>query len=81
MLSAEECINIDQTNIGYYIYNSSEKLLAEVRREGIVSDVGDPKDIKKELTKERKQIYLQKKLRPVFYKETMDVRDEENSWS
>ena len=56
-------------------------LLAEVGREGIVSDEGDPKDKKKELTEARKHKYLQKKLHPVFYKETMDVRDEENSWN
>ena len=59
MLSVEECVKIEQTNIGYYIYNSSERLLAEVGREGIVSDEGDPKDKKKELTKERKHKYLQ----------------------
>ena len=81
LLSVEECVKIEQTNIGYYIYNSSEMLLAEVGREGIVSDEGDPKDKKKELTEARKHKYLQKKLHPVFYKETMDVRDEENSWN
>ena len=54
LLSVEECIKIEQTNIGYYIYNSSEMLLAEVGREGIISDEGDPKDKKKELTEARK---------------------------
>ena len=81
MLSVEECVKIEQTNIGYYVYNSSEMLLAEVGREGIVSDEDDPKDKKKELTEARKHKYLQKKLHPVFYKETTDVRDEENSWN
>ena len=81
LLSVEECVKIEQTNIGYYICNSSESLLAEVRRDGIVSDEGDPKDKKKELTEARKHKYLQKRLHPVFYKETMDVRDEENSWN
>ena len=81
MLSVEECVKIEQTNIGYYICNSSESLFAEVRREGIVSDEGDPRDKKKELTEARKHNYLQKRLHPVFYKETMDVRDEENSWN
>ena len=56
-------------------------LLAEVGREGIISDGGDPKDKKKELSKERKNRYLQNKLHPVFYKETIDARDKENSWS
>ena len=55
-------------------------MLIEVGGEGIVSDEGYPKDKKKELTMERQQKYLQKKLHPVFYKETTDVRDEENSW-
>ena len=81
MLSVEECVKIEQTNIGYYICNSSESLLAEVGREGIVSYEGDPKDEKKNLTEARKHKYLQKRLHPAFYKETMDNGDEENSWN
>ncbi len=47
LLSVEECVKIEQTSIGYYISNSNERLLAEVGREGIVFDGGDPKDLKK----------------------------------
>ena len=39
----------------------SERLLAEVGREGIVSDGGDPKGKKKKLTKERKKEYISPK--------------------
>ena len=55
--------------------------MAEVGREGILSDEDDQKDRKKVLTESMKHEYLLKKLRPVFYKETMDVRDEDNSWN
>ena len=71
MISVEDCVSIEVSNLRNYVEKSQERLLIIVRQEEIL---GEGKE-KKVIQNIHKESYKQKVLHGQFYKNTEKVRD------
>ena len=55
--SVEECIEIEETCLAYYVGQKEETLLKEVEKDELIEFKGDPKEKNKEFTRNRKVNY------------------------
>jgi membrane-associated HD superfamily phosphohydrolase len=61
----------------HYLIETEEEFLKEVKIENIFKDEEDTKERKKTIINRRKESFLEKKIHPVFWKGTKEIRDEE----
>ena len=80
LISIEECVMLESTSLGFYVNGKEEVLLQEVVKEGFMGENENPKILKDRLRKAREERYYNKSLHSVFFRETEEGRDENNSW-
>jgi hypothetical protein len=78
--SEEDVVEIEKCSLGHYLTKAYEEFLKEVKIENIFKEEEDPKERKKTIINRRKESFLEKKIHPVFWKGTKEIRDEEATW-
>ena len=67
--SIEEVVQLEKTNLAYYLEQTEEVLLKDVVRDGILTESVEPKRKKQDVMKKWKAKFEEKKLHSVFFKE------------
>ena len=76
MISVEDCVEIETNSLHQYIIESKEKLLKDVKDEGILGEGMSKEDV----AEKRKNQYKEKPLHGQYVRSTEEIRDDK-SWN
>ena len=82
LISCESCIRSEENSVGFYMKNSMEPLLEQVRMSGVIqTEECLPKEqYKKEKTTEKEQNWKEKKMYGQYCREASDDIDKNKMW-
>ena len=82
LISCEGCIRMEENNLGWYVRNSVEPLIEDVKAAETIeyNDTVNKKEFKQRWMNEKKELWKNKRMYGQFVREMPETADEKETW-
>ena len=82
LIGCKRCVEAELNNVGWYVKNSAEPLLQEVKKGGVIEceDSVNKAEFKRKVIDETEQRWMEKRMYGQFNREISEDMDKEGSW-
>ena len=83
LISCEGCIRMEENNLGWYVRNSVEPLIEDVKAAQTIeyNDTVNKKEFKQRWMNEKKELWKNERMYGQFVREMTETTDEKETWN